>query len=223
MNLKAAILAAALIQSSYFVSGAPILLNGDFETGDLTGWTTFLTPNGSIGSTNGVPDVVPFDVTGGGTPSDAAQFEVGELAFLGVHTAQGGGILQDFTCAPGQYDVSLDFAAQNINSLSNAQGGMFSLFVDGNLLASMNIAEIGSGQILRGDLSATAGLGPGTHQIMVEITRSWLAGDGVVFTPLEYLDNISVTPVPEPSQAALGILGLTLLLAYRRVCPKSRA
>jgi len=81
MNLKAGILVAALIQSSYFVSGAPILLNGDFETGDLTGWTTFLTPNGSIGSTNGVPDVVPFDVTGGGTPSDAAQFEVGELAF----------------------------------------------------------------------------------------------------------------------------------------------
>ncbi len=216
MSLKTVILAATLIQSSCLLRGATILVNGDFETGDLTGWSTFVTPNGDIGAAYGLPNVVPFDVTGSGTASDAAQFEVGEAAFLGSHTSQGGGIFQDFTCSAGEYVVSLDVASQNINSFINAQAGTFSLFVDGNLLASTNYGQISPGQIPLGVLSATTDLGPGTHQIMVEITRSWLTG-GFGETPLEYLDNIAVAPVPEPSQVALGIVGLILMLAHRRV------
>jgi len=222
MSLKTVILAASLIQSSCLLCGATILVNGDFETGDLTGWSTFVTPNGDIGAAYGLPNVVPFDVTGSGTASDAAQFEVGELAFLGSHTAQGGGIFQNFTCFPGQYVVSLDVAAQNINSFINAQAGTFNLFVDGSLLASTNYGQISPGQVPRAVLSATTEMGPGTHQIMVEITRSWLTG-GFGETPLEYLDNIAVAPVPEPSQVALGILGLILMLAHRRINPKFRA
>ena len=40
------------------------LITGDFETGDLSGWTTFTTtvPLGMLGSSP-LPDVIPFDTT----------------------------------------------------------------------------------------------------------------------------------------------------------------
>jgi hypothetical protein len=53
-------------------------INGNFGTGDLTGWTVFTTSNGTNGTFNGValPNVVSFDTTGTGA-TNSALFEVG--------------------------------------------------------------------------------------------------------------------------------------------------
>ena len=64
-----------------------LVTNGDFETGDLTGWTTFTTSNGTIGS----PAVVQYDVTGSGA-SYALRLRASEVDADG--TQQGGGVEQ---------------------------------------------------------------------------------------------------------------------------------
>ena len=72
--LKKSVFLAACVAAlavTLVASAAPVP-NGDFETGDLTGWTTFTTTNGTIGT----PAVVPFDTTGSGA-SNAAEFNVG--------------------------------------------------------------------------------------------------------------------------------------------------
>jgi hypothetical protein len=49
-------------------ANAAIVTNGNFATGDFTGWTLFTTSNGSLGpSGSGLPAVTSFNVTGSGT------------------------------------------------------------------------------------------------------------------------------------------------------------
>src|SRR5271154_4151690 len=68
---------------------ADTITKGNFDTGNLEGWTTFTTANGSVGA--GLPNVTPFNTTGSGI-SDAAHFNVGEVNF--DFTQQGGGLFQ---------------------------------------------------------------------------------------------------------------------------------
>ncbi|MGH7940438.1 MAG: hypothetical protein ACREE6_10840 [Limisphaerales bacterium] len=187
-----------------------LLLNGDFDSGNLTDWTTFLTPNGSLGS--GLPDVVSFDVAGTGTASDAAQFQAGEIIYNQAtgHTSQGGGIEQTFDCSAGRYVISADVAALYFggfgNGLGNADAGLFTFLVDGNSVTNIELGGINSDQTIRGTLDATVALGGGDHSFALEITRPWL-NDGGSYggSPLEYVDYLSIVPVPEP--IGLFILG----------------
>src|ERR1051325_10193649 len=65
--------------------------NGNFSTGDLSGWNIFTTSNGTANA--GVsPDIQSFDVTGSGV-SLAARFNVGQVQ-PGINY-EGGGIYQD--------------------------------------------------------------------------------------------------------------------------------
>lgn len=72
------------------------LINGDFETGDFTGWTVFSEFPGEIGT----PAVVSFDTTGDAVPSLAARFQVG-TSDSGVFG--GGGILQNVALSSGLF------------------------------------------------------------------------------------------------------------------------
>ena len=49
-----------------------VVTNGDFETGNLNGWTTFLTANGVLD-----PAVALFDTDGDSTATQSARFNVG--------------------------------------------------------------------------------------------------------------------------------------------------
>ena len=54
-------------------ANAAIVTNGDFATGDFTGWTLFTTPNGGLGgSASGLPAVTSFNVTGSGAQNAAS-------------------------------------------------------------------------------------------------------------------------------------------------------
>src|ERR1017187_10567273 len=101
--MKVGILALALSVSAF----GSIVFNGDFGTGDLTGWTVFTTANGSNGA-NPLPDVVSFNTTGAGA-SNSAQFNVGEVSFTGIQA--GGGLIQLVTLSAGEYNFFANIGA----------------------------------------------------------------------------------------------------------------
>lgn len=213
--LTGALLCVLLIGPATRAQSTPLLQNGDFETGNLSGWTVFVTSNGDLGSGWGLPDVVSFDVAGTGTPSDAAEFQVGEASYNSAtgHTSQGGGIYQSFNCSTGLYIISAEVAAFQTSSYVNSEAGLFTLMMDGTTIANVDFGQISPGQTLRSTLDVPEFLSQGSHQITLEITRPWLNSTA---TPLEYVDNIQVEPVPEPSGILVGLLGLSSILILRK-------
>lgn len=208
-----------------------LLLNGDFETANLSGWTTFVTPNGvtSPSWVPELPDVSLFDVSGTGKPSLAGKFQVGEANYVSgePHTFQGGGIFQMFESSGGPFTFSVNVAAYNPNNSpgwgANRAPGVFSLLVDGVTLDTRNLYDVNGGdiqalEIIRSSLSATTVLDAGTHELRLLITRDALAqGYTWPATPYGYLDDIQVTLVPEPSTHALvGVVAAAAMIARRR-------
>lgn len=183
------------------------LVNGDFETGDFTGWTLISTPNGGSSFTQ----VGSFDTAGTGTTSDSAIFEVGEVSggVGGGGLGQGAGISQNVLLLAGQLNVFLNIAATSDGN--NADGGTFELFLDGNDVANHAFGGIGVNQILRSTLSYSGTVTAGTHNIAIEMFRGY--GTEYPNTPFQYLDNITLSgsAAPEPSATALAMLGLAVL------------
>ena len=180
------LLAAALVAGA----SAATVANGDFETGDLSGWTTFLTTNGTAGT----PAVASFDSTGTGA-SNAAAFTVGTTVVPNGNY-EGGGIFQVVTTSSGSFNVAAATAAFNPSFLSNRSCGLFELLVDGAVVASHDFLACDGGATVRSNLTATLSLSAGQHEIRVRITRPWGAQGGA---PIEYVDNVSLTPAGLPT------------------------
>jgi hypothetical protein len=194
--LALAVVAAAFTAPAALAAGVS---NGDFVTGDLTGWTTFTTANGALG--DGLPVVTPFDTTGAGA-SNAAVFNVGQAVFEGSGNTdpQGGGIYQSVTTGAGLFTISADTAAFNRNALSdNSSCGLFELLLDGSVVASHDYGACGPSATLRFTLAATGlALAAGSHEVRVRITRPLTSFAGSPFrpgSPLEYVDNVTLSPV----------------------------
>jgi hypothetical protein len=199
MKLKVLALAFAVAALTASAASAAGVSNGDFVTGDLSGWTAFTTANGALG--DGLPVVTPFDTTGTGA-SNAAEFNVGQAVFEGFGNTdpQGGGIYQSVTTGAGLFTISADTAAFNRNALSdNSSCGLFELLLDGNVVASHDYGVCGAGVTLRFTLAATGlALTAGSHEIRIRIMRplTTFAGSPVrAGSPLEYVDNVTLSPV----------------------------
>ena len=163
------------------------LVNGDFATGDFSGWTVFTDPGGDTGGAA----VVLFDITGTGTAANSAQFQVGATNFSGTGVGLGGGISQDVTLAAGYYQIQADIAAYNPDTGLNYDAGNFELTVDGTLVATNFLGLINAQQTLRSNLEATMLLSAGTHEIAIAMRRPWLSGDPPG-TPDQHLDYITL-------------------------------
>ena len=187
-----------------------LLSNGNFATGDLTGWTLFTNNNGSLGTLPGLPGVMSFDTNGNGVSNGAAVFQVGEAAWLGAHQRAGGGLRQSFLSPSGQLSIHLDIAVQS-GLYANDVAGIFSVFVDNILVDTFNFEnvtpDIPPYTTQHSQLSGSTFVNEGLHDLIILIERPVLTSNA---TPLQYVDNI-VVAIPEPNTGSLILIGLALV------------
>ena len=200
--LGGALMALALATSA---SATQLVTNGDFATGDFTGWSFF--NDGDLGHPP-APQVTSFDVSGSGA-SLAAEFQVGQ--FPGTGVPGGGGIGQSITTTAGLLTFSADFAAFTFLNIANGSGGLFSVLLDGVTLDSFDTGLIDGLSVERGSLAFSATVTAGSHLLQLQATRPFTNGGGYRATPLQYFDNVSATQsggaVPEPATWGLMIVG----------------
>ena len=188
-KLKLGLVAMVSILGGYLLGGllyaqVNLFTNGDFETGDLSGWTQFTTGNGTMGE--GFPKVVLFDTNGDGTPTKSAQFSVGQVS---SGTAQeGGGVYQNVYLTAGDYSLTVDIAgADDGTELGNGEAGLFELMLDGVVVDSYDFGAITSGATKHSLLAAMPGVLEGDHEIRIRITRPVRQE---LSTVTQYLDNV---------------------------------
>lgn len=188
---------------------ADVITNGDFETGDFTGWTIVLTENGNTTT----QDVFSYDIDGGGSHPEslAARFAVGKMDYY--QEPDGGVVMSQEVYLVGgvEYAFDADIAAYRHSAQGNADGGTFQMTLDGAVLDSWSAGGIG------GDypwdkydhLSGTFTPGSSdTYEIGMQITRHYECPGDVY----QLVDNF--TGIPEP--ATLALLAFGGLAALRR-------
>lgn len=202
-----------------FSNAQATLVNGDFQTGGLSNWTTFTTANGTLGS--GRPTISNFDVAGSGLGSSALGLSVGYLtppcSFPGIYCplpTEGGGIKQTASFSGGLTLLQADVAVANSTLYGglNGDGGTFSLFLDGLLLDSFSIGEITAGTVQRGHLEFTSFVSAGSHTLEILVTRQHSESRSLT----QYIDNVAVSAAPEPTTTSLFGLGMLALVAFMR-------
>lgn len=198
---------AVLVVGFASSASAATLNNGDFETGNLSGWT--VTP---VDGLTVVQDVVAFDTSGDGNASNAAHLNVGL-----VQPASSGGVSlsQAFTVVTaGNFGFSVDVAASDING--NASGGLFRLLIAGTEIDMFDASPIRA-ETLRSSLTGSLALLPGVYDFSIEVTRPFTTGNSPLL-PMQYVDNasISVAAVPLPAGLPLMLAGLGAFAWTRR-------
>jgi hypothetical protein len=174
------------------------LTNGNFETGDFTGWTVF---NTALGTSAITPRITLFG------SSQAAEFQVGTTGDVGDgRDDQGFGMSQFVTLSEEEINISVNIAAEVCSA--NADAGTFDLILDGRLVDTYSFGQVYGGTV-SSTLDYSGSVSAGTHEIEIEALRSYAADD---CTPLQYISSVSLSQVPEPSALAFaGLAGLYLL------------
>jgi hypothetical protein len=200
-------------------TGRAQLFNGDFTTGDLTGWSISNTvgPMTEYGLETGgtrVAQVVLFDTAGTGMLVNSAQFQVGQTGGeIGASSPPEGIVLYQYvSLSPGWLTMALDIAAYS--GSRNGDAGTFQLLLDGNVMATEAMGFIDFHATTRSSLYHEGAITGGTHQIAVDIRR---AGGFAPDTPYEFLANFQIAVVPEPPVALLAVVGGCVLLLFRRL------
>ncbi len=182
-----------------------LIQNGNFQSGDFTDWTIGTTSGGTWGQ--GFPIVTGWPLGG----MNAAEGEVGNVNPTG--TQQGGTLTQTFTSGAGAATLSFLYAAMGDGIHTNADGGDFTLILDGTTLNSIDVGEITADQLINGTLSANVNLSAGTHTLEIDVTRMYTTA--FQNTPYQYVTGVDVDAVPEPGSLILmgsGVLGLAGVL-----------
>lgn len=181
-----------------------LIQNGSFQSGTFANWTIGTTGNGTWGT--GFPVVTGWPLGG----MNAAEGQVGEVNFSGVQ--EGGTLTQTFNSSGGAATISMDWAAKG-GSGNNADGGEFTMILNGVQIAQFDTGNINANQLLNGVLNANANLLNGSNTLEIDVTRRFLQNNS---TPTQFVTGVDVEGnVPEPGSLILmgsGVLGLAGVL-----------
>jgi hypothetical protein len=210
VRFRELLLAAAVTMTAVSGAKANYLVNGGFETGNFSGWSTQ-----SFGGTN--PVVIQYGQAGQypiGAFGEAVPAPVGGGTYGAYFSTDTGAdiIFQKLTLPAGQYQFSFDIYAPS-NGLANPFDASY-------------VAGVSHGSELFG---TAKDLAAGWNDLSVDFTsngKSQFAffafhGDGMGNIPFAadvVVDNFSVTAIPEPSTWAMMLLGFAGLgyMAFRR-------
>lgn len=230
---------AATLALADSASAAVSITNGDFNTGASPGGGV----NQDVGSwferTNGAPNLIYTEYTYNGADVGAG----GTNYVLGLGMGSGplvstiGYIYQNIgTFDAGTTGFTLNFTGIRRGTATTGIAGSFTgvnatiyvgtgfAGVDGTDIASSSLASFGSGSQAASVISTPGAFGSAAYSFTISNnTDSFNTGDDV-WIRLErgtsgqeaFLDNLTVTAVPEPSAALLGGLGMLALLRRRR-------
>ncbi len=195
--MKTTVLLVALVLAFGMTASADIVVNGGFETGDLTGWTEF---------GNYAPYSAVTGLTCPGGP-DKCTPNSGNYALFLAQSADSGGVSQTIATVPGD-TYRLDYYL-TVGPGGYGNGtGTYTFSLDSTVFAS-------------GTDASASGWTPETWSWTASGSSAVLT-----FTTAEYqdwigLDDISVTaqdetPTPEPGSIALSAFGLLMAAAARK-------
>ena len=217
MKVKARICSQAILMfcahAALATSATASLINADFETGDFTGWTPFVTENGVANA-----EVSQFDVNQDGSTSFAASFSTGWDEWDVDNAPRGGGISQEFQSASGELEVRMDAAAvveSSIPNLASVQAGEVSVFIDDALILNYAFGSVLNNTVVTANLWDTIQLDEGLHTLTIVFTRPFFPADVL----RQSIDDISLSGsavVPVPSALFLFLSSLLLIPLLRR-------
>jgi hypothetical protein len=180
-------LAAAVVLACGTVHAQPIV-NGDFETGDLSGWTVTPTANG----VTNIQAVEVFNIDGLGPlpPSNAGKFSVGRQT--GGDLQEGIDLHQSVQLTAGTtYEISFNWGVNFPYGTSNGEGGVFSLVVDGTIIASESAGEITQVPKYGFVIGQFTAVQTAAHTVGVRITRPYTIPTTLMIH--QYVDNVNLT------------------------------
>jgi hypothetical protein len=187
-NLAAAAATIVACGALCNIGFAQSVVNGNFEAGTLNGWTVTPTPGG----VTNVQTVEVFNIDGRGPlpPSNAAKFSVGRQTAGEVQ--EGINLLQSVDLVGGvTYEMSFNWAVDFPYGTSNGEGGVFSIVVDGGIIASEaagEITQVTKHGFVIGQFTPSQS---GPHNLGVRITRPYTIP--TTLTIFQYVDNINLT------------------------------
>ncbi len=173
--------------------GAKVLSAEDFEQGSFSGWTPFVTVNGTTGGV-GWPKIESFPVQNDQESSQSLRMKVGQVRYKpDREPQQGGGLSVEVSSAAGTLDLSVFVAVvyQSPKDRRNLAGGLFEWIVDGQVVGSHEVGPIKNNTTVRHHFQAQAPVKAGTHTIQIRVTRPFVSHPQQE-APYQYLDQLQV-------------------------------
>lgn len=198
--------AAALIAfagTSAHASGINLAINGDFETGNTSGWTSFPTPNSTFAAISDNPSSGSF--AGEIFNDDAASAAIIKQANLGIGQVFAG------------QEVTITFDGRGSDGAGGVQFAEFFSELSGGGTSKAEI--LGGAPLFLGSdwatYSFTTTLGPDVSGgVTLQFTAT--TGGAVGSFAQTVIDNVSIEIIPTPSAYSILGLGLAAIGARRR-------